>query len=92
MIRTGQTTVSNAGTAVAVSSVRYSSFGDFLIKAHPGNTGPIWLGNDGGNDVTINNGLPFGPGEGCHLKEQSLQELFVDAEHNGDTVCWLRTG
>lgn len=87
--RSGQITVSTAGTAVRGTSVTGY---EFAITAHPDNTGVVYVGNDGANDVAATNGYPLGTAEGwVVVKAGNLNELWFDAATNGDKVCWLRT-
>lgn len=85
--RSGQITVTTAGTAVAGPAVDGSAF---AIKAHPNNTKPIWIGNDGTGTVSTTTGFPLQPGEGLVLAMPSLSLLRVNAEVNGEKACWVR--
>ena len=57
MPKSGQITVTTAGTAVRGPDVPGSIF---AFSAHPANNGePVWLGNDGNNDVSSATGFPL---------------------------------
>ena len=93
----GQITVTTAGTAVQGPDT--PSGGKFALAAHPGNTGIVYVGNDGAGDVASTNGFPlhstatlagsyvvvdFG-----RFGQRALDELWFDAATSGDKVCWL---
>lgn len=88
--RSGQITVATAGTAVRGTSVPGH---EFAFTAHPGNTGLVYIGNDGADDVTAANGFPLGT-VGAEVvvtaKAGNLNEFWCDAATNGDKICWLR--
>ena len=84
----GQTTVTTAGTAVALGSQTIN--GPLMLKALTDNTGYIYIGNDGSNDVSDNNGL--------HLTADdvvvfdfvgNLASIYIDSTVNGEGVAWL---
>lgn len=90
--RSGQVTVTTSGTAVqgptfpgAANNKRVR----FYIKAHPGNTDTVWIGEDGGGDVASGNGFPLNVGEGMEVELNSLSELWFDASSSGDIICWF---
>jgi hypothetical protein len=82
----GQISVTTAGTAVQGPDV---VSGEFILKAHPSNTGAIWVGNVSG-DVTNANGLPLQPGESLPVKVSNLNALWFDADADGEKCCWFR--
>jgi hypothetical protein len=87
--RSGQVTVATAGTAVQGTSIPGP---EFALTAHPDNTGVVYVGNDGANDVTSANGYALGTAEGMVVvRAANLNELWFDAATNGDIVCWLKT-
>src|SRR3990167_7796602 len=94
-VRSGQTTVAAAGTAVAVGASSVIGYA-FAFKALAGNAGIVYVGNDGAGDVTSANGYELSAGEqilveGSGPNEQiNLAQFFVDAATNGDKVAWLR--
>lgn len=83
----GQITVAVAGTAVAGPDGEGEYF---ALKGHPSNTGPVWIGNDGSNDVSNANGFPLDPGQTIEVYARTLSVLRFDADVNGDKVCWVR--
>lgn len=83
--RSGQITVSTAGTAVQGT---FSAAKTVAVKAHPDNAGAVWIGNDDAGDVTNANGFPLSPGEGVVLTG-GLSDFWVDADNSGDVLCWL---
>ena len=91
MARSGQITVTTAGTAVRGTS---QVGRQFMITPHPGNTGAyIWMGNDdaASPDVASTNGFPVLAGGPVAIVEVSnLNELWFDVQTSGDKVCWLK--
>ena len=91
MARSGQITVTTAGTAVRGPDQIGQ---EFLITPHPGNTGAyIWLGNDdaASPDVSSANGFPaLAGGPVVHVQVNNLRELWFDVQTSGDKVCWLK--
>ena len=86
MARSGQITVSTAGTAV-VGTSRLSHL--IALKAHPDNTDAVWVGNDGASDITSSNTYPLDPGEAIVVEVGNLADLYFDADVSGEKVCWL---
>lgn len=91
----GQITVTTAGTAVQGPSTPTARY--FAIKAHPDNTGIIWVGSDGEGDVASTNGFPLEAGEGVVVDAKetgngSLSAHWFDASVNGEKACWLIVG
>jgi len=88
-LRSGQIEVTTAGTAVAGPATPTAR--RFLLAAHPSNTNPVWVGNDGSDDVTSGNGFPLEAGGDTVVVEvpRSLADLRFDADTNGEKVCWL---
>ena len=90
-VRSGQSTVTTAGTAVAGPSTPAGHL--FGLKAHPDNADTVWIGNDGADDVTNGNGFPLDPGEGIVVAVTpagNLSEYYFDADVNGDKVCCVK--
>ena len=84
----GQKTVGSAGTAVQVGTQRID--GPLMIKALETNTGTVAVGNDGGNDVTLANGMRLAAGDSLVFSYVgSLGELWLDAAVNGEGVAWI---
>lgn len=84
----GQITVSNAGTAVQGSSVALTN--GVWIKALAGNTGVVYVGNDGAGDVTSSNGFQLDKGDIILIQVANLNELWFDSATNNDKFCWLK--
>jgi len=93
--RSGQITVATAGTAAQGPSTPKAGGADstkllsFYLKALSGNTGNVYVGNDGGDDVTSANGFELAPGDGVFVECNSLDAFWFDADNNGDKVSWL---
>ncbi len=85
--RSGQIAVTTAGTAVVGTTVQGTLF---ALQADPANTGEIWVGNDGANDISVSEGFPLNAaGPGIILAVNNLNELWFDASVSGEIVCWL---
>ena len=93
--RSGQITVTTAGTAVqGPTSPRAGGTGSgkllgFYLRALSGNAGAIYVGNDGADDVTSSDGFELSAGEGVFVECNSLDALWFDAANDGDKVSWL---
>jgi hypothetical protein len=86
---TGQITVTTAGTAVQGPDVPLPN--GVFIKALAGNTGKVYVGNDGAGDVTSGNGYELEAGKAAPpIQVANLNELWFDAATNGDKFCWLK--
>lgn len=87
-MRSGQVTVSTAGTAVQMTDVRGEIF---AIAALPSNTGTVYVGSDSTNlDVASTTGYPLAAGQSVSVACDNLSEIWVDSATNGDKVAWLR--
>jgi hypothetical protein len=86
MARSGQITVTTAGTEVQGTDC---VGGEFFIKAHPDNTDTVWVGESSGG-VSSSTGFPLDPGETVVVKAANLKDLWFDADVNGEKICWLR--
>ena len=87
----GQTTVTTAGTAVALGAGIVG--GALMVKALIGNVGNVFIGNDGAGDVTSANGLELAPGDVMIFDTVSnLSALIVDSAENGEGVSWIMLG
>jgi hypothetical protein len=84
----GQITITTAGTAVVGTDV--PGYG-FFIRALEGNTGLVYVGNDGAGDVTASNGFELGTGDSIYIEVPNLNYLYFDAATNGDKVCWVKS-
>lgn len=88
MARSGQITVTTAGTAVQGDDVPGV---EFIIIAHPDNTEDVWVGNDGAGDVTANNGYPLGTNDNAiPIAIPNLNALWFDADVDGEKICWIK--
>ena len=91
-IFSGQITVTTAGTAVQGASVApYDGVrSGFYIRALSANTGLIYIGNDGADDVTSANGYELAAGNAVFIPCKNLNELWFDSSVNGEKACWLK--
>jgi len=91
MALSGQKTVTTAGTAVALGAQAIR--GPLAIKAFPTNTGLVYVGNSGNNDVDSNTGYHLSKNEEVVLKSvTNLSDVWVDVAVNGEGVAWLDLG
>ena len=87
-MRSGQKTVTTAGTAVQFPSVRGEIF---AFSAMPDNTGVVYVGTDSTNlDVSASTGYPLSAGQSIAVAADDLSEFWADAATNGDVVAWMR--
>ena len=87
-VLSGQRTVATAGTAVALGTANV--YGSLVVKALDTNTGKIYIGNDGANNVSNANGLVLLAGDVVVFEYVgSLGNLFINSTVNGEGVCWL---
>jgi hypothetical protein len=84
----GRTTVSTAGTAVALTSAQETIA--VTIRALDSNSGDVYVGD---NTVDSNNGYPLSKGETFSV-DIDLNEamIYVDADNNGDGVAFFGGG
>ncbi len=88
-MRSGQVTVTTAGTAVQMTQVRGC---EFEIKALPGNTGIMYVGTDNTNaEVAATTGYALSKSESIIVYADDLSEFWLDSSVNGEKVCWMRT-
>lgn len=80
----GKTTVTTAGTRVALASTQ--AIHSVAIKALGSNTGTIYVG---GSTVAASNGLQLAPGDAVSLDIADLATVFIDSSVNGEGVTWL---
>lgn len=86
--RSGQKIVTTAGTAEALGSSQVH--GALMVKALAGNTGLMYIGNDGAGDVASTNSLQLSAGDVVIFDNvANLSELMIDSAVNGEGVCWL---
>lgn len=84
----GQKTVTTAGTAVTLGSQNIG--GPLAVKALPGNTGTIYIGNNGSNMVSSTSGLPLSPGDVIIFNFiGDLAQLYIDSTVDGESVAWM---
>ena len=83
----GQITVTTAGTAVQGTST--AKYHGFMIKALSGNSGKVYVGNDGADDVTSANGFELSGGDQIYVEAKNLADLYFDAASSGDKFCWI---
>jgi len=87
MALSGQKTVTTAGTAVALGSQQVNAA--LMVKALPGNTGIVYVGNVAG-DVASGNGMPLSAGEAAVFDlVGNLANILVDSTVNGEGVAWM---
>jgi len=84
----GQITVTTAGTAIQGSSVSLTN--GVYIRALSGNTGKVYVGNDGAGDVTSSNGYELYAGDQIIISVDNLNKLWFDSATNGDKFSWLK--
>jgi hypothetical protein len=84
----GKKTIAAAGTAEALGTGQVA--GPLMVKALAGNTGLVYVGNDGAGDVASANGLELAAGEVVVFQFVSqLSAIMVDSAVNGEGVTWL---
>jgi hypothetical protein len=84
-----QKTVTSAGSAEALGN--QDILGPLMVKALSTNTGVIYLGNDGAEDVDSSNGLHLEKGEAVVFEfVGNLASLMLDASVNGEGVAWIQ--
>lgn len=81
----GQTSVTTAGTAVALASTQALVSG-VTIKALAANTGIIYVGPSTVDSAT---GFELAVGEQIFLEIANLSSVYIDAAVNGDGVSWV---
>lgn len=86
--RSGQTTVTTAGTEVVLGTGAVEGF--VSIKALTTNTGIMYVGNDGAGAVSSSTGYPLSAGQDITIEVGDLNNIWVDASVNGEKVAWLR--
>lgn len=88
MAMSGQKRVTAAGAAVALGDQVIN--GPLMVKALSENTGRVAIGNDGGGDVTTENGFLLSAGEVIIFAfVGNLASLLIDAEQDNEGVSWL---
>lgn len=88
MAYSGQKTIATAGTELQLGTQRID--GPLMVRALAGNTGVIYIGNDGAGAVASTTGYQLSKGESVRFDHVgSLSDIWVDCATNGDIVCWL---
>ena len=88
VVISGQITVTTAGAEVQGPDVPLSN--GVFIKALAGNTGVVYVGNDGAGAVTSANGFQLDKGDMILVQVDNLNKLWFDAATNGDKFCWMK--
>jgi len=83
----GQITVTTAGTEVQGPSVTGNGF---FIRALSGNTGKVYVGNDGADAVSSTTGYELAAGDQVYIECGNLNLLWFDAATSGDKFSWLK--
>ena len=87
MALSGQTTVTTAGTEVALGSQQIGA--PLMVKALTTNTGLVYVGESSGG-VSSSTGMPLSAGEVVIFEfVGQLAALWVDSAVNGEGVAWL---
>jgi hypothetical protein len=84
----GQITVTTAGTEVQGTDVKTPN--GVFIKALAGNTGVVYVGNDGAGAVASTTGFQLSAGDVILVQVSNLRDLWFDSASNGDKFCWLK--
>ncbi len=85
--QSGQTTVTTAGTEVQLHSGLPVN-GPVMIKALPGNTGIMYVGNVNGV-LSSTTGMPLSAGDAMIYDfVGNLGSIWVDASVSGEKVAW----
>lgn len=82
----GIITVPTAGTAIQGTDIKGC---EFFIKALPTNTGYIYIGNNGQNNVESVSGYWLSAGENTYIKISNLKHVYFNSSVSGDKVCWM---
>jgi hypothetical protein len=81
----GQKAVASAGNAEVLGTSQAITNG-ITVKALPDNKGAVYVGD---NSVDSTNGYVLAAGEAVLIIVDDVAEIYVDAEENGDGVCWI---
>jgi len=84
----GQITVTTAGTEVQGTDVLLPN--GVYIKALAGNTGVVYVGNDGAAAVSSSTGFQLDASNMILVQVLNLNQLWFDAATNGDKFCWIK--
>jgi hypothetical protein len=84
----GQTTVTTAGTAVALGDQLINA--PLMLKALETNTDIVAVGSDGAGAVTVSNGMRLEAGDVIVFEYVgNLATLRIDSAEDGEGVAWL---
>ena len=88
----GVITIASAGTAQQGTDIGSweGEKGGFFIRGMAGNTGVVYVGNDGAGDVAVGNGFELSAGQIIYVVASNLSELWFDAATSADKICWLK--
>lgn len=88
-------TVSSAGTAVRAKSSTHHTW-NVVIQAKNSNTGLIYVGNDGADDISSTEGFQLAAGQSLNLNAElffsshveyvDLSKIWIDADTSGSSV------
>jgi len=87
-ILSGIKLVTVAGTAEQIAGTNINK--PLAVKALATNSGVMYLGNDGTDDVSSITGYPLSAGEGVifgYLGDMGV--LYIDSQYSGEGVAWL---
>ena len=91
MATSGQTAVTTAGTAVRLATNQPCVWA--YVKALNANTGLVFLGNDGAEDVSSSTGFQLAAGEVIYVDWNeglgNLNTFWLDSAVSGEGVCWI---
>lgn len=88
--RSGQRTIATAGTAQSLITSNFNeSISGLYIKALSGNSGSVYIGNDGSGDVTSSNGFELEAGDVIFLNESNPENIILDSANDGDGVSFI---
>jgi hypothetical protein len=83
------TIVATAGEAVVLGTENINSA--IAIKALTTNSGLMYIGNDGTDDVDSTTGFHLDTGDTIILDNiGDLEYIYIDAQYDGEGVSWLR--
>ena len=87
------TDIPTAGTAVQISNTPRRVLSITFI-APAGNSGAVYVGNDGAADVSATTGVPLTPGQSFDFNfgvfgiSVPISDFWVDGATNGNDVAW----
>jgi len=84
--KSGQKAVASAGTAEALGTTQV--FKRVTVVANADNTGDVYVGNDGADDVSSITGIILPPGGWFDWFFVDIADLYVDAEVSTEGVSY----